>query len=143
MNVSKDNNNGVEGRLEGERGATTHLRTRPDMNDKLFILGNGISVNKKLLNKYFPILVNRSSKTLYMLLLIVYAHPLRTVHGLVKRSFSNGETVAKNLNILIDMGYVQVENKPREIIPLKTWTIDKVYRITNKGVKALSAITGY
>lgn len=138
-----DEKNANKGLGEGEKGVNHHLRTRPNTNDKLFILGNGISVNKQLLHKYFPIVVNRSSKTLYLLLLIVYAHPLRTVNGLVQRSFSNGETVLKNLNILIDMGYVQQENKPREIIPFNSWTIDKVYRITNKGVKALSAVTGY
>lgn len=143
MNISKDNNNGVEGCNGFDMGATTHLRSRPLEHDKLFILGNGMAVNKKLLNKYFPIIVGRSSKVLYTMLCVIYAHPLRTVYHITECCLSNGTTVNKNLLILMDMGYIQQENKPRLIIPFNSWTIDKVYRITSKGVKALSAITGY
>jgi len=137
------NNNGLETTCDVGRGVTTHLRNVPNPNDALFIIGKGLAPNKKLLNKHFPIIVGRSNKTLYFLLIMIFATPLRSARQLVLMAMSNNRTMQKNLNILVDMGYIQVENKPRKIIPFQAYVLDKVYRITAKGVKVLSAITGY
>jgi hypothetical protein len=128
---------------EARGAATPHSRVSPSSTDKLFISGKAFGPNRKLINKYFPILVNRSNVSLYSLLMVIYSNPLRTVNGLVSHSIHNAQTVNKNLLILIDLGYVQQENKPRKVIPFNAFVIDKVYRITAKGVKVLSAITGY
>lgn len=128
---------------EARWAATPHSRVSPSSTDKLFISGKAFGPNRKLLNKYFPIVVNRSNVSLYSLLIVIFSNPLRTVNGLVAHSMHNAQTINKNLLILIDLGYVQQENKPRKILAFEAYTIDKVYRITAKGVKVLSAITGY
>jgi len=143
MGLPVFDNNGLETTCDVEKGVTTHLRTVPKPTDALYIIGKALSPDKKKLYKHFPILVGRSSKSLYFLLLVIYAHPLRTTRHLVDVGLSNNKTTQKNINILVDMGYIQVENKPRKIIPFQAYVLDKVYRITAKGVKVLSAITGY
>jgi|GEM_PF-5833615 len=143
MGIPDFNNNGLETTCDVGRGVNHHLRTVPKPTDALYIIGKALSPDKKKLYKHFPILVGRSSKSLYFLLLVIYAHPLRTTRHLVDVGLSNNKTTQKNINILIDLGYVQQENKPRKIIPFQAYTIDKVYRITSKGVRVLSAITGY
>lgn len=127
----------------GQRGAEPHNRVRPLSTDKLFIFGKSVSPNKDVLHKYFPMLINRSSKGLYLLLATIYANPLRTVNGINDVYLSNADTIKKNIAILIDLGYLQQENRPRKIVIYDAFVIDKVYRITAKGVKALSAVTGY
>ena len=129
---------------EGQRGAEPHSRSKPSPTDKLFIIGNGIGIrNIEIFYKYFPLLTNRSSKSLYQLLFVVFSNPLRTEHHLRSLILGNSNSTRKNLLILCDLGYIQQENKPRKILAFEAYTIDKVYRITAKGVKVLSAITGY
>jgi hypothetical protein len=125
------------------RGATPHLRHMTSQTDALYIAGKSISLNKDRLHKYFPIIVGRSSKHLFMLLLIIFSNPLRSTRYLTDLCLGNYTTTNKNLNILVDMGYIQVEDKPRKIIPFDAYTMDKVFRITRKGVRVLSLITGY
>ncbi len=136
-------NNSVGEAYRAYRGANPHSRSNPSPNDPLFISGNTLAPNRDKFYKYFPLIVGRSSKALYQLLLVIYSHPLRSARFLRECTLSNSTTTLKNLLILVDMGYIQIENKPRKIIPFDAYTIDKVYRITTKGVKALSAITGY
>ena len=143
MEVPKSKNNGFYEGLESDMGATTPNRVRPASNDCIFIIGSGFTPDKKKLYKHFPLLVNRSSKTLYMTLCSIYAHPLRTMQNLVNISFGNYKTLHRNINILIDMGLVQVEKKPRKIVIYDAYVTDDVYRITTKGVRVLKDITGY
>lgn len=139
-----DQNNSTDESGEGFKGVTTHSRIKPLSTDPLYILGNGISFkNHQLFYKYFPLITGRSSKLLYTMLLIIYSNPLRNITTIRDMSMSNSDTSRKNLDILIDMGYIQQENKPRKVIPFQAYVLDKVYRITVKGVKALSAVTGY
>lgn len=142
MEVSKDNNNSTGASYEGERAVTTHNRVRPSLHDSLFITGNTINPKKELLYKYFPLVIGRGTKAIYHLLMAVFCNPLRTVNGLTEIILSNHVTIQKNLQLLIDMGYVQRENKPRLIMMLNSYTVDEVYRITKKGVKVLGCITG-
>ena len=126
-----------------EKGVTTHNRHTPSHDDPLFIAGKALSLDKEKIHKYFPMLVGRSSKHLYLLLLLINSNPLRSVKCYVGLCLGNYTITLKNIKLLIDMGYVQAESKPRRIIVFDVWTVDRVYRITRKGVKALTAVTGF
>ena len=142
-NVSNWKDNALGASVGGEGGVTPHIRVRPKQNDTLSIIASAFTPNSRLLYQYFPLLAGRSSKSLFALLMVVYRYPLRTMSSLHEIALMHNVSVTKNLLILIDLGYIQAEHKPRRIILFNTYTVDNVYRITRKGVKVLSAITGY
>lgn len=126
-----------------ERGITTHSRGVVNHEDPLYIMGKAFTPNRSALNKHFPIIVGRSRFALYQLLGAVFSNPLRNAKFFKESTLSHNATITKNLALLLDMGYIQVESKPRLIIPFGAYVMTNVYRITGKGVKVLSAITGY
>ena len=78
--------------------------------------------------------------TAYRWLIIIAGNPGCTVTGMRDLYTTNTRTIVVAVDRLVQLGFVRQVQKPRWVVALHAWKVEKVYEITYSGKKVLSEL---
>lgn len=111
---------------------------------KLFTLSFGRvkydCIGPKLLTKHIGLVRGTRVKLLFFVLQTILSNPYRNMSNLQGMTGCDNRAMGTILDNLVSKKYVSIINRPRKLMMLNSYTMDKTYLITKEGKRVMREI---
>lgn len=101
-----------------------------------------LSIKPKMLRKYLPDIVGMHITRVFWGLVLVYAHPYRNLRCLGILGTLEVRGLGLWLGWLVRHDYIKIVKRPRLILVLGAYKMDKTYIVTKKGKRVIKQVLG-
>ena len=132
----------MDGKQAGKHSiAVNPVNTRDEGINAIIIAANKLNcLSPAFISAYIPIKRGLRNTFAFQCLLNVKVTPLLTKTAYARSFNTNKQSTRHAIDYLKELGLVSELDKPRLIIPFKSYKVDKVYCITPNGNNVIAAV---